>query len=108
MQDYMLVACERGWSTLNNCRYYRFTWIDLDDLSIWETTVDQTFRNYHKKGWDRLCESEPQYGIYTGLRKSQRTSKQGYGILTADSRPELLTAVDDQDMACDIVLKLKG
>jgi hypothetical protein len=86
---------------------YRYTWIELDTLEIWETTVDESYRNWQKKGWDQLSQGDQPYGIYTGLRKSQRTSRQGYGILTADSRPELLLPIESQDLACDVVLKLK-
>lgn len=107
MSEYMLVAVEASWSHLNNCKMWRMTWIDLKDGSIWETTVDESFRNFHNKGWDVLVNNPNPYGIYLGLRKSQRTSKQGYGILTADSRPDMLVQCDDQDMACDIVIRLK-
>ena len=107
MSEYMLVAVEASWSHLNNCKMWRMTWIDLKDGSIWETTVDESFRNFHSKGWDVLVNNPNPYGIYLGLRKSQRTSRQGYGILTADSRPDMLVQCDDQDMACDIVIRLK-
>jgi len=49
MSEYMLVAVEASWSHLNNCKMWRMTWIDLSDGGIWETTVDESFRNFHKR-----------------------------------------------------------
>ena len=107
MELYMLVAREQHRSRLNDCDYYRFTWIRLSDLTIWETTVDSTYRNWQRRGWQQLSLMPNPYGIYTGLRPTTRTTAQGWGILTADSRAELVEAVRDQDQACDIITAIK-
>ena len=107
MRQYMLVAKERSWSSRNDCDMYRYTWIDVEDGSIWETLVDASYANWSEKGWDRLSREETVYGIYTGLTQTRRKTRVGYGVLTADTQAQLVEACRNQVQAMEVIMELE-
>jgi hypothetical protein len=86
---------------------YRYTWIDVEDGSIWETLVDASYANWSEKGWDRLSREETVYGIYTGLTQTRRKTRVGYGVLTADTQAQLVEACHNQVQAMEVIMELE-
>ena len=70
---------------------WRFTWYSLDDGQLWETTVDDSYRNWRRCHWAALAAEEEPWGCYTGLTRTQRFTREGLPVITADSRPRLDT-----------------
>lgn len=106
--EYVLVNRERLRSQINQGYMYRLTWVCLEDFSIWEMIVDEEYRNYLQKGWRNICTRDRYWGVYQGLHRTTRTSKQGYGVLNADYAAELLIPIDSQSMACDVIITAKA
>ena len=88
-------------------RMWRLTWVCVEDLTVWETTVADDMDNYKINGWRNPCNSPTPWGVYTGLRRTKKTTSDGTPIITADSRQELVLPIDSQDIAADIIITLK-
>jgi len=86
--EWLLVDITEDLSRLNGNVYWRLTFLNVIDNTIWETTVDGSYRNFSRSGWDRIVSDPNPWGIYSGLKRSKRTARSGNGVITADSRPE--------------------
>lgn len=100
----VLVDIEPRTSRINGGTYYRLTWVNLDDMTRWETDVQDNYRNWEKNGWAHIVNSR-QYGLYGNLRQQRTQTRSGVGVVTADSYPDLLISIPDQDTAVDVVLQ---
>lgn len=83
----------------NGVTMWRLTFYCLDDGSLWEMTVDPTYKNFRRSGWDHIVESECPWGVYTGLRRTRRITRTNMPVLTADGLPELIYRCEDQAQA---------
>ena len=92
---YILVDRQEQASRLNGGVFHRFTWYSVEDGTYWETDADSAYNNYRKNGWDHLVTDPNPYGSYQGLRRTDRRSSSGLGVITADSRPRLQVRVTD-------------
>lgn len=107
MAEYVLVD-RRQYVSRNRTKMWRLIWVNLDEFAVYEMTVDSGFDNYTTRGWRQIVHSDQPWGIYTGLRKTSKTSRDGYGILTADARAHLELAIVSQDEACELVMALQA
>lgn len=73
---------------------WRFTWYSLEDGQLWETTVDDSYRNWRRCHWAHIASEPDPWGCYTGLTRTQRTTRTGLPVITADSRPRLDMRLD--------------
>ena len=81
---------------------YRFRWTRVSDGQEFETTVDDSTRNWRTQGWPALAQDTQPWGVYRGLREINRQTRRGYGVITADSQPqrfETLTERQARDLA---------
>jgi hypothetical protein len=101
--EWLLVSITEDISRLNGNVYWRLTFLNVIDNTIWETTVDGTYRNFSRSGWDRIVSDPNPWAIYTGLRRSKRTARSGNGVITADSRPEKAHAIESLEEVEKIV-----
>ena len=92
----------------NGVTFWRFTFYCLEDGQFWETTVDNTYDNFHKSGWNLLVDDDMPYGIYTGLTRTRRFTREGFPVITADSRPRITSRCEDYDEAMKIVCEHQG
>ena len=106
-KQYLLVNIEEDLSKLNGSVYWRLTFLDLDDYSTWETTVDHSYRNFSRCGWDSIINDSRPFGIYEGLRQTARKTRDGNGVLTADSRPDKIACVDSHEEIFTILEELQ-
>ena len=81
---------------MNGGEYYRITWVDTETLQMYETDVQDTYRNFLKNGWGHIV-STKQYGLYTNLLPRSSQSKSGMQVITADSYPQLMTYATQQE-----------
>ena len=79
---------------------WRMTWYCIDDNTVWEMTVDESYRNWEH--W-RSFVAQPTWGIYEGLRRTGKTTREGVAVVTADRRPQLSEPMEDQDSAHDLI-----
>jgi hypothetical protein len=103
-KDYVLVDIRQIKSQINGGHFYRLTWVCLDDMTRWETDVQDNYRNWEKNGWRDLVENR-RWGVYHGLRRSTRQNRREYGVVTADSYPDCIIPIDTQDLAVEVVIR---
>lgn len=75
--------------TKHNSYIYEVTFVDIIDLKIYTTIVDESMRNFTRSHWDTIV-TENQLGLYTGLRRTAKTDKDNLPVVSADSVPQLL------------------
>lgn len=103
--EYILVNKEQFRSRTGS-RMWRLTWVCVEDLTHWETTVDESMDNFLQKGWRRVCNDPSPYGVYRGLKRTSKTTKSGTPIITADSKQERIITIEDQATAIEVCLAL--
>lgn len=91
-KQYLLVLVERKYGPLNKTLIDELTWLDLDDNAQLTTTLDPTYRNY--KYWHEVLTAKIPTGIYTNLKLTGRVDKNDTPVISADSKPKLVTTVD--------------
>ena len=103
-QQYVLVERHSQPSRLTpGADMYRLVFYGLDDGCLWEMTTDAGFRNFRRSGWHLLMQESDPWGVYQGLRRTQRTTAEGMPIITADSRPDRIYKCQDRDEALRLV-----
>jgi hypothetical protein len=100
--EYILIE-RRSQPGRNGVRMWRLTFYSLEDGSLWEMTVDPTYRNFRRSGWDHVVEHAVPWGAYQGLRRTQRRTQEGSGVLTADSAADITWRAEDLAQAQAIV-----
>jgi len=92
----------------NGVTFWRFTFYCLSDGLFYETTVDNTYDNFRKSGWDHLADDPCPWGVYTGLTRTKRRTREGMPVITADSLPRIQTRCESQEEAIAVVAADKG
>lgn len=88
-KQYILTSIERKIGHMNNSWIYELTWVDVDTLEVFTMTVDSSYRNYKRSGWDVIIQTN-QLGVYTNLKKRPSANhKDDLPVLDADSKPVL-------------------
>ena len=101
---YILVDRQQQPSRLNGVQMWRLTFYCLDDGTTWDMTVDSSYRNFKRQGWDHVVEDPRPWGVYQGLRRTDRVTRDNRPVLTADGQAELIYRCEDQDEADQLVL----
>lgn len=96
MKQFLLINIEERQSKKNGGEYYRLFWVDTESLQVYETDVQDTYRNYTKNGWRHIVMTK-QYGLYTNLLTGNSQSKSKHAIITADSYPQLIQYASKKD-----------
>ena len=98
--EYILVDIKEGRSQLNGGSYWRLTFQSLDDGTTHEMTVDPTYSNFKRSGWNQVVQDEYPYGVYTGLKRTDRQTKSGVPVVSADGRARIVyRCANDQELA---------
>ena len=87
----------------NGVTFWRLTFYCIDDGTEWEMTCDNTYKNFRRSGWDKVCASDDSYGVYSDLKRTDRKTKDGVSIVTADSRAKLIYRCADQEEAFKLI-----
>ena len=90
---------------LNGSYIHDVTLLDPVDLQRHTCVVDEHYRNYHSSGWDKILERPIQYGLYGGLRETKRTNSEGFPVISADSKPELIEKLTQADV--ELVIEVR-
>jgi len=98
--EYILVNIEESISHLNGGRYWRLTFQSLDDGTQHEMTVDPTYNNFKKSGWDHVVADPYPSGVYEGLKRTQKQTNRGMSVVSADGPARLIyRCADDAELA---------
>ena len=85
MTYYCLYDREETHGFTHNRVLFTLRWYEVDTLDLYETVIDPTYRNYRRCMWDRIIENDHPWGVYTNLHQGRGRSKNGAGILDADT-----------------------
>ena len=98
--EYILVNIDQSRSQLNGGNYWRLTFVSLADGTTHEMTVDPTYNNFKKSGWDHVVADPYPFGIYTGLKRTQKQTSRGIPVVSADGPARLIyRCLDDEELA---------
>lgn len=86
----------------NGVTMTRLTFQNIEDNEIAEMTLDNTYTNYKKSGWDHVAEDECPWGVYTDLRKTTRKTRTGVPVLTADSKANIIYRCENHEEALEM------
>ena len=108
-KEYLLVDISTKNSTRGTGDYiYEVDFIDLDDFEYYTTTVDPTMRNWTRCNWNTICYGDIPYGVYTGLIRTAKKTKENTRVISADSYPQCLSplsADETTELVSEIILK---
>ena len=100
---YILIEIQQQPSRLNGVSMWRLTFYCLDDGTYHEMTVDNSYSNFKRSGWDHVVTDPNPYGVYKDLKRTARKTARGVSVLTADSRAKCVLELEDQDQALALV-----
>jgi hypothetical protein len=95
-EQYLLLAITPKKGRLNDDIIWHILWMKTSNLSIWTQTLDPTYNNWRKCKWDQFV-TEPVYGLYVDLKETDRTDREGRGVVSADRRPTLLESLTQNE-----------
>ena len=87
----------------NGTTMWRLTFYCIDDGTEWEMTCDNTYKNFKRSGWDQVCHNDDSYGVYSDLKRTDRRTREGVAIVSADSRARLVYRCRDQAEAFKLI-----
>jgi hypothetical protein len=100
--DYVLVDQDQR-PGRNAVTMWRLTFYCVDDATLWEMTVDPTYDNFKRSGWDHVVRDENSYGVYADLKRTGRHTREGTPIVSADSPARITYRCQDRQEALRLV-----
>jgi len=92
---YILIDREESESRLNGVRMWRLTFYCVDDGTFHEMTVDSSYRNFTRSGWNHVVESESPWAVYLDLKRTDRKTRSRAQVVSADSRVRIQLQCED-------------
>ncbi len=89
-QEYILIDLQPQASHQNDVPIWILTFQRISDNLVFEMTVDSTYRNFTKKGWNHVVASECAWAVYANLKHTTRHTKSGTPVVSADSTAEII------------------
>ena len=87
MKQLILADITAKTGRLNEDLIYDITFVCPETLDIFMTVVDSTYKNYTRNHWDQIVRDPEPFGLYSGLRVTDKQDKAGTRVITADSKP---------------------
>ena len=97
-KEYILSDITPKVGTRHNSYIWDITWVDLDDLQIHMTVVDESMPNFTRSHWDVIVAGDIPYGIYSGLVRTNKTDKDGLSVISADSHPTMIAPLTMEEV----------
>jgi hypothetical protein len=98
--EYILVDITESVSHLNGGRYWRLTFVSLDDGTTHEMTVDPAYTNFKRSGWNHIVADPYPFGVYSGLKRTKKTTAKGTPVVSADGKARIVYRCrDDTELA---------
>jgi hypothetical protein len=102
--EYILLEITESQSRLNvGVRYWRLTFYSIDDGTFWEMTVDPTYKNFKRSGWNHVVSDPSPWGVYRDLKRTRRISSSGIPIVSADTPARIQYRCSDQQEALKLM-----
>jgi len=101
-QEYILIDLQPQASRQNDAPMWILTFQRISDNLVFEMTVDSTYRNFTKKGWNHVVTSESPWAVYANLKLTTRHTRQGTPVVSADSTADIIYRCADQAEALEL------
>jgi hypothetical protein len=101
--EYILIDINQQPSRLNGVTMWRLTFYCLTDGTLHEMTVDNSYANFRRSGWNHVVTDPRPWGVYRDLKRTTRKTRRGLSVVSADSRAKCVLELDDQDLAIALV-----
>lgn len=86
MKEYLLYEIREKQGKMNGATIWTLGFVDIDNGEEYACVIDSTYRNYERDGWVEYLHSNLPYGVYTGLKRSPKSSgKKGEQIIHGDA-----------------------
>ena len=89
--------------SVNGGSMWRLTFYCVDDGTYHEMTVASNYDNFRKQGWDHVVKDDCPWGVYRDLTRTDRKTRRGMSVVSADSRAKCTMELESQDLALDLV-----
>jgi len=66
-------------------------------------TVDNTYRNFDRSGWDHIVNDPEAWCVFGGLKRTAKKTRDGTPVLSADSRATVVYRCENQQQAFDLI-----
>jgi hypothetical protein len=98
-QDCWILTDRESRSGRNGVEITILTFQNILTNQVAEMTLDPTYRNYHRSGWNHVVQHSCPWGIYQNLKLTARTTREGRPVLTADSAADIVYRCEDHAQA---------
>ena len=99
MAEYILIDQTEQPSHLNGGTMWRLTFYCIDDHTVHEMTVDSSYRNFARSGWNHVVRDPNPWGVYSNLKRTDRTTRTGTQVVTADSAARIVYRCESHEEA---------
>ena len=83
----VLVKRSDRYSPINTGMFIEYTFFDVDTGDLLVTNIDSNYRNFNN--WYTIVNNPEPWGIYSNLVVTNKRTKKGLKIVSADSYPQL-------------------
>ena len=101
--NYILIERTEQPSALNGGTMWRLTFYCVADGTYHEMTVDASYTNFKRAGWDHVVADPSPWGVYKDLKRTTRRTRTGMAVVSADSRAKCTFELANQDEALALV-----
>jgi len=101
-QEYILIE-RHSQPGKNGVTMWRLVFYSLATGEVCEMTVDSTYRNFRRSGWEHVVQDPCPWGAYIDLRRTSRRTAQDRPVLTADSPARIVWRSESNDQAWQLV-----
>ena len=92
---YIMIDRQESRSRLNGVTMWRLTFYCVDDGTFHEMTVDSSYTNFKKSGWNHVVAHESPWAVYLDLKRTDRRTRQKTPVVSADSRVNVAFQCED-------------
>jgi hypothetical protein len=78
-------------------KFWRLTFQNLMTNQIAQMTVDPTYTNFRRSGWDHVVAHDCPWGVYSGLKLTKRFTREDMPVLSADSTASIVYRAESHE-----------
>lgn len=87
---------------------WRLTFQGMMSNDTVEMTVDPSYRNFRKKGWEQVVTNPCPWAVYDNLTRTGETTRGGVPVVSADSLAQVIERLESQEQACELAVNSRN
>ena len=92
----------------NGVTMWRLTFQGMMSNDTVEMTVDPSYRNFRKKGWEQVVTNPCPWAVYDNLTRTGETTRGGVPVVSADSLAQVIERLESQEQACELAVNSRN